>query len=66
MRCPNERLAILNRIKAVGRRNKVFNADTCIAKYMSEHFSYDWDECISSMVKKGQLTSDGKGGYSLV
>ena len=55
MKCPNERLAILNRIKAA-----------CICMYMDKHYSYDWEECISSMVKKGQLTPDGKGGYSLV
>ncbi len=62
---PKERLAILSRIRAVGRQCKEFRASTCIGNYFGHHYASDWNECLSSMVKKGQLSCDGKGNYSL-
>lgn len=62
---PNERLAIINRIKAIARRYPTFRCITCIDVYMGKHHSYDWDECLDYLVGKGILTTDGEGNYSL-
>ena len=65
MKEPNERLAILNRIKAVAKRHSTFRVVTCIDTYVAAHYSDDWNECLNYLVSKGTLTTDGEGNYSL-
>ena len=62
---PNERIAIINRIKAVARRHSTFRDITCVSAYWGQHNSNDWEECLDYLVGKGTLTTDGKGNYEL-
>ena len=68
---PKERLAIQNKIKAVGRRQKKFNIADCMIYSFAKHLSEDWQEVLNQMVDKGTVidhhdTSIYYGSYSLV
>ncbi len=58
MRCPNERLAIHNRIMAVTKKRQTFERDDLIDIYPGAHFWEDWQEVLDSLVAKGKLTID--------
>ena len=65
MEKPNERLAILSRIKAIAKRHPTFRLFTCIDAYTGMHYCHDWNECFDYLVAKGTLNTDGEVNYSL-
>lgn len=63
MKKPNERLAIINRIRATARRKNPFRILDLIEKWMGRHCSWDWQECLDYLVEKNELSTDGQGKY---
>jgi len=60
---PNERLSIINRIRATARRKSPFAFTHLLENRMGRHYSEDWQECLDYLVEKGELSTDGQGSY---
>lgn len=52
---PKERPAITKKVRAIAKKMPSFRRLDCIETHFGEHYMEDWQECIDSMVKKGEL-----------